>query len=253
MYIDIEKTKKEFSSFTEKYVRQCPVVASKVSHSFRVMEISNLIAKKMNLNEEDIEIATLIGLLHDIARFEQYTKYGTYSDVDSIDHGDYGVEILNKDIRKYVDTDKYDTLIKTAIKNHNKFEIEPGLNERELFFCKLIRDADKVDILYEATYMFWDGIEDQENNSELNKKVYECFCKYKTIKRVKGENYEDFNKVITTSAFVFDINFEETFEIIYKEDYINRILDRFNYKHSEIQENVRTISNNYIKNKVGIN
>ena len=59
----------------------------------------------------DIEIPEesiiLIGLLHDIARFEQYTKYKTFRDSISIDHGDLGVEILfeEKEIEKY-DLDK---------------------------------------------------------------------------------------------------------------------------------------------------
>ena len=44
----------------------------------------------------------LIGLLHDIGRFEQVKVYDTFSDIDSIDHADYGVEILGD----YIDGDK---------------------------------------------------------------------------------------------------------------------------------------------------
>ena len=70
-----------------------------------------------------------MGLLHDIARFEQYTRFQTFSDLKSIDHGDYGVEILkqNNYIRKFIDTDEYDNIIFKAIKNHNIFKIEDGL------------------------------------------------------------------------------------------------------------------------------
>ncbi|MBP3256296.1 MAG: HD domain-containing protein [Clostridia bacterium] len=253
MYIDIEKAKKEFVNYAKNYDLNDPMIDLKLNHSLRVMVVANRLANMMNLNEEDIEIATIIGLLHDIARFEQYTQYKTFRDVDSRDHGDWGIEILDKDMRKYVETNKYDLLIKTAIKNHNKFEIENGLDERTLFFCKLIRDADKLDILYEATFMFWKNSVEQVNNSELNQNAYNDFLKHKLIKRVKGENYDDFNKVITTTAFIFDINFKESFEILYKEDYLNKIINRFNYKRPEIQEKIRQEANDYIKNKVGIN
>lgn len=253
MYIDIEKAKEEFINYANKYDLTDPMIKLKLSHSLRVMEVSNELAKMMNLNEEDTEIATIIGLLHDIARFEQQTNYHTFRDSDSIDHGDLAFEILNKDIRKYVDNDKYDSLIKTAIKNHNKFEIEQDLNERELFFCKLIRDADKLDILYEATYEFWQNNRDEVNNSELNEHVYNSFKNHELVKRIKGENYDNINNVITVLAFIFDINFKESFEIIYNKNYINKIIDSFNYKDQDVQETIRTTANEYIKNKVGIN
>ena len=95
------------------------------------MEISKEIAQGLRLTLEEIDIATLIGLLHDIARFEQYTQYHTFKDAQSIDHGDLGVEILNKDIRKYIETDKYDETIKLAVKNHNKYKIQEGLTQKQ--------------------------------------------------------------------------------------------------------------------------
>ena len=48
---------------------------------------------------------------------------------------------------KLIDKEDYQ-VVYTAIKNHNKFVIESNLTERELLFSKLIRDADKLDILY---------------------------------------------------------------------------------------------------------
>ena len=37
-------------------------------------------------------------------------------------------------------------VILKAVKNHNKFEIENNLNDKELLFTKMIRDTDKIDI-----------------------------------------------------------------------------------------------------------
>ena len=71
--------------------------------------------------------------MHDIARFEQYARFKNYNVISNFDHGDYAVEILNKDMRKYIETDQYDDIIKIAIKNHNKYKIEEGLTEKQEF------------------------------------------------------------------------------------------------------------------------
>ena len=187
MIVNLEKAKTEFLKYTENYDLTNENIRRKQGHSIRVMNISKQIAVELNLSDDQIQIAALIGLLHDIARFEQYTQYQTYNDNRSFDHGDYGVEILNKDMRKYIKTDKYDKLIKIAIKNHNKFEIEEGLNEEESLFAKIIRDADKIDILYEAVSMFWNGEEKDINNTEISSKVMEKIEERELIKRDKNK------------------------------------------------------------------
>ncbi len=247
--INIEKAKKEFIAYTNQFDVNNPTIKRKIGHSFRVMEISEKIAQKLNLDNEQIEIASLIGLLHDIGRFGQMEKYNTFKDLKSIDHGDYGVDILNKDMRKYIDIDKYDTLIKKAIKNHNKFQIEDGLTKEELLFSKIIRDADKMDIFYEAFSMFWKDKEKDVENQIISNQVFEQFKKHMTIKRSKDDNLE-IDSLVTILAFVFDINFEPTFEMLEKEEYINKIINRFDFKNQETKEKmkeVKEIINQYIE------
>lgn len=52
--------------------------------------------KMLGLSKEEIQLATLIGLLHDIGRFEQYVRFKNYGVIKEFDHGDYAVEILKK-------------------------------------------------------------------------------------------------------------------------------------------------------------
>ena len=61
----------------------------------------------LNLSEEDILLAELIGLLHDIGRFEQIKNYHTFLDKESIDHAEYGNKILFEDdlIRNFITED----------------------------------------------------------------------------------------------------------------------------------------------------
>ena len=49
---------------------------------------------------------------------------------------------------------------------------------------------------------------------------------------------------------LFDLNFKYSFEIMYNEDYINKIIDKFDFKNQDTKENVKKIKeelNNYIK------
>ena len=148
--INIINAKREFENYSKNYDMNNEGMKYKYENSIRVMEHSKEIAKSLNLTDEQIELAALIGLLHDISRFEQLKQYSTFDDSKSFDHGDYAIEILFKDnyIRKYIDSNEYDEIIKKSIMYHNKFEIGVCDTEEELLFSKLIRDADKIDIFY---------------------------------------------------------------------------------------------------------
>lgn len=254
MKIDLEKSKEEFLKYTENYDLEDSNIKRKQLHSLRVMEISRNIAESINLSEEEIKIATLIGLLHDIARFEQYKKYQTYSDLDSIDHGDFGVQILENDLRKYIEIDKYDEIIKTAIRNHNKYQISEKITDTEKLFAKIIRDADKIDIFYEAYAEFYKGREHEVEVSKISEdtiKQFKAFCTIKNIEKAKDEDI--INKIIRIIAFIFDINFKISFQILKDEDYINKILDRYKLQDESTRkaiEEIRKIANNYIEQKI---
>ena len=223
----------------------------KQKHSIRVMELSKKIAEGLKLSEEQIELATLIGLLHDIARFEQYKQYHTFKDAESIDHGDLGVEILNKDLHKYIDTDKYDEIIKLAVKNHNKYKIEEGLTQEQELFAKIIRDADKIDIFYEGVVMFWKGNESAVEESTISPEVFEQIQNNIQVKR--GTRQTPVDNVLSVLAFIFDINFKTSFEILKQEDYINKMLNRYNMKDEQSKKElkeIRNIANKYVEQKI---
>lgn len=253
--IDLEKARIEFLEYVKQFDVNNSNIERKINHSIRVKEISRKVAEKIQLQEEKIKLAELIGLLHDIGRFEQYTQYKTFNDYESIDHGDYGIEILKKKdyLRKYIKTDKYDNIILKAIKNHNKFQIENGLTPEELIYAKLIRDADKLDIFYEATDMFWkENIEEIESGI-ISKDIEEQIKNRKVIKREKGRNYKRIDKVLSTIAFIFDLNYKESFIILKENNYINEGLNQFQFKNIETKEKIeqiKDIANKYIDEKI---
>lgn len=250
--MNLENAKQEFMKYVEGCDLENPRMKRKVGHSLRVMENSGKIAKSLNLNKEEVELAKLIGLLHDIAKVG---KYGMNPEYKSQDHGDLGVEILNTEnyIRKYIEESKCDNIIFKAIKNHNKFAIEEGLPDEEMLFAKIIRDADKLDIFYEGAEMFWNTEEEKQKigNSKITQCVLDEFNSNFSIDRKKIVTPVD--GVISFISFVFNINFEYDYEVIKREDYINKILNKFEFIDQTTKkqmEEVRKIADEYIKTKI---
>ena len=122
--MNLINAEKEFEKYVEKYDSKNPKIDRKIKHSYRVIDVAEDIAKSLKLTEEDITLAKLIALLHDIGRFEQIRIYNTFSDKDSIDHADFGVKVLFEDnlIRNFIKEDRFDNIIYKSIKNHNKYK-----------------------------------------------------------------------------------------------------------------------------------
>lgn len=211
----IDKIRKDFISYYKTFDFRKERILYKFHHSFRVMEYSKEIAESLNLNNSDIELSTVIGLLHDIARFKQWTIYETFVDRDSFDHGDEGVNILKElDILDYDDETK--NIIYTAIKNHNKYEIKVS-NEREELFSKIIRDADKIDIMKEVRRDF------EKLDYSINEKVVEDFLNNKLVDSTYVNNPMEAN--VRTMSFIYDINYKYSIEFIKKHNIIDNSLN----------------------------
>ncbi|MEG0368120.1 MAG: HD domain-containing protein, partial [Coprobacillus sp.] len=145
--IDLQKAREAFKDYVSHYDQTIPSIRLKIIHTYEVMKCSDELCDKMNLNQEDKNLASLIGLLHDVGRFEQWVRYETFEDYNSVDHALFSSELLFDKglIREFIEDSQYDSLIKVAIEQHNRYRIQEGFNERELLFIHLIRDADKLD------------------------------------------------------------------------------------------------------------
>ena len=217
-----------FDEYTKNYDMTVPEIAYKYYHSYRVMDNMITLAKSQNLEAKDVELAKYIGLLHDIGRFEQFKEFKTFKDID-IDHGTFGETILrennalsNFDIPK----EDYEVVYK-SIRNHNKFVIEPNLNKRELFFAKMIRDADKLDILYALGNPSIKWIL-KEDSSRISDRVKNSFYNHQQCKNDGSETKND--DLITIFSFVYDINFNASLKIIESKQYYEKIYERLRNK-----------------------
>lgn len=255
--INIEKASKAFSGYVKPYDINNPKIELKVKHTFKTVEVAKKIAKDLNLTEEQTLLAELISLLHDIGRFEQVRIYNTFKDKDSIDHANLGVKILfeNGEIRKFITDTKYDDIIYKAIKNHNKFKIEDGLNSEELLQARIVRDADKTDI-------FRVFVEDIEKNNDVlynyneiakqtvSTKIMEKLEKYEQANR--NEFDKEIDSYINIIAFIFDYNFITGLKIIKENNYIEKIMRPLCiYEETKEQmQKIIKIANTYIQERI---
>lgn len=118
-----------------------------------------------------------------------------------------------------------------------------------MLFAKIIRDADKIDIMYEATEIFWKGKEKEVENTDVSDYVFDFVKNNETVINSNQTKANSLDKVVATLALVFDLNFDISFKIIKNQDYINKILDRFDIKSSRSKarmEEILKIINDYI-------
>jgi len=147
-----QNAKKVFANYTSNYDMSDPKINLKAVHTYKVAEYCEQIARSLELGEEDVLVAWMCGMLHDIGRFEQVTRYNTFIDSLSVDHAKLSCEILWGDgegscsIRNFMPEDSYDELIKTAIFWHSAYRYREDMDERTKMFCDILRDADKLDI-----------------------------------------------------------------------------------------------------------
>ncbi len=152
--IDREHVEKTFRDYAEAYDMTDTKIRLKYDHTFRVAALCEKIADALSLPAADVDLAWLSGMLHDIGRFEQVKRYGTFRDAESVDHARFGVGLLEGGLLetylpgflKEAIADEISLLL-TAIGNHSAFRLPKNLTERELLFCNILRDADKIDIL----------------------------------------------------------------------------------------------------------
>lgn len=254
--IDLAHAQKAFKEYLKNYDEQSKDIKLKIVHIYGVIEKSEYIGKRLNLSEEEIQLAKLIALLHDIGRFEQQTATKEFEDYKGFDHAEYGIKILFEDglIRKFIQDDKYDDIIYKAIINHNRYKIEEGLDEKTLLQAKIIRDADKLDNFrvkdtekFESMFLNKEVIE----HENISPKIYETFMDCKLIDVRDRITQIDF--WVSVIAFMFDLNFNISLQYILGNDYINKLIDRLEYKNEDTKakmEQIRKCANDYIKDRL---
>ena len=201
----------------------------------------------MGLPEEDRQLAQLIGLLHDIGRFEQLKRYNSF-EPDTMDHASFGVQILFEEgmIRQFVQDNTWDSIIRTSIAKHSDYKLEGIEDSRELMHARIIRDADKLDncrVKLEDPIETMLGVSAEEvGKTKISPEVMEQVYRKESILSQTRKTKMDY--WISYLAYFFDINYEATFQIIREQNYVDRLINRIPYSNPETvakMEEVRSI------------
>lgn len=117
----------------------------KRDHCLRVHALAARIVARESISPPGPYLAA--ALLHDIGRFSQFERFGTYRDDQSVDHGEEGADVLGGG--EYLDAFDPDLreCIVLAVRLHNKREVPAGLDPLTRSLCGVVRDADKLDIV----------------------------------------------------------------------------------------------------------
>lgn len=257
--IDLRYSMQAFDEYRKSYANT-EKINLKVAHMKRVMRNNIQLAQDLHLPLEDVSLAGLIGLLHDIGRFEQIKRYDTFIDSESIDHAMFSSEQLFDEglIRKFIKDDEYDSIIRAAIENHSRFEIaSDGLSDRAILHSKLIRDSDKTDIYVQvmgsdAQAVF---VGTHSSTDRISEKVFRDFMDRKCIKnqdlRCKADDY------VRKVALIYGLYFPQSLHIVANQDLINRLTEFFKSSFefsdpvtTQYIDIVNNSANNYIRKKI---
>ena len=265
-----------FAEYVRNYDPSDEKIKLKIDHTYRVAGLCQSIAKSLNLSEADVDSAWLLGMLHDIGRFEQIRRFGTFSDADSVDHAEFGADLLFKEglIRKFAegyyekcelvgagneeagqsysrqkdcqkdykeDCDegklnseqvkcnegKLAGLLELAIRQHNKYRVKEGLTERQLMFCNILRDADKVDIFKVNAEVpmeiIYDVTTEELKNGIITKEVLESFYRKETV--LKSLRKSAVDHIVGHISLLFELVYPESYRQAKEQGYVYKLLD----------------------------
>lgn len=228
----------------------------KYHHPYRVADIIVDLAIDLNMSDYDVDLAYVIGLLHDVGRFEQIKQFNSFDDLSTIDHGDLGADML-KDARflnNFYSTEDME-LIYLAVKAHSKFKIDESIKDnRILTFCKLIRDADKLDILniwcghYYDTY-YKEKLANQELDRKVSPEVYQSIVEKRCVDKKHAKN--EIDEIFVGLNFLFDLNYQKSFGLFKKRKYIEKFFLLINDipEYHNIEDNYIDYLNKHLEEK----
>ncbi|MBD3418978.1 MAG: HD domain-containing protein [Chitinivibrionales bacterium] len=227
----------------------------KEDHSRRVVREMLDIADSLNLREEQRCIAEIVALLHDIGRFEQYRQYRTFADAKSKNHAHLGViALVNHDVMRHLYSDDGD-LILNVISHHNVLRIPPSRDNEYLMYLKMLRDADKIDILHVLSKYYLSDSQsrvpalelDLADDPVVSDRIFDEIVRGNNAQLKDVETLNDFKAL--QMAWVFDINFQRAFEIVRQRSYLKRLYESM--PHSERINLIYAATSEYLERKCG--
>jgi hypothetical protein len=283
--LDRKKVEKVFSDYANNYDLSDVKIHLKAVHTYHVAENADRIAESIGLERPDRDLAWLLGMLHDIGRFEQLRQYHTFTDGISVNHAMLSADILfgkdhfkaddKKDresnrpigclpddasskqaplIRSFIDDPSKDPLIEKAIRLHNVFRLPVDLTEREQTYCDILRDADKIDIfrvnVETPRTEIYDLTEEEFLTSDLSDEVFQSVMDHQNVLRRPGLTAID--KIVSHFALVYGLVYRESIVLTKEQGYLDQMLQTTseNLKTEEKLSKIRDEIRKYMEERI---
>lgn len=256
MKIDREHVKDTFKTYTDNYDPNNPKIKLKIDHTYRVADLCEEIGRSLGLNEEDIYVCFLLGMLHDVGRFEQVKRYNTFIDSQSIPHAQLSADLLFNDglIDGYLCIDSKAnsdfelipadilSILEKAIRYHSLYRLPADLSDRELMFCNILRDADKIDIIrvnvetpFEDIYdTSLENLQQSHISDEVKAAFLEKHAILRSLKKYPADN------LVGHVSLVFELVYPMSYTLIHAQGYLDKLLS-FESKNPDTQEFLKTM------------
>ena len=227
-----------FDQYVAAYDAQDPKIRLKIDHTTRVASLCEEIAASAGV--EDPALAWLCGMLHDIGRFEQVRRYGTFLDVQSVDHAALGADLLFREglLERFApslpESDR--CILETAIRQHSAYRLGDGLSEQQQAYCHILRDADKIDIFKvncdTPPEDIYNVSTEALRSSAVSDAVKDCFRRKTAVLRSLRQTPVDY--IVAHICLVFDLVYPVSREIARAQGYVDQLL-RFETSNPDTQ------------------
>jgi HD superfamily phosphodiesterase len=205
-------------------------IGLKLAHTNRVCENITNIARSLEMIEGDLNLAQAIAILHDVGRFEQLRDFASFDDRRTLDHALLGLKVINRSkvLSRLPGRDR--NLIRRSIWNHNKYRIQESEKAEAVLFSKMIRDADKLDIMGIVA----EHLESRDHHpnraldlgmAEELRLTHDPVSDILQEKMVRIDGMRTIGDLhILYLSWIFDINFPITMAAIIEKGYLERLL-----------------------------
>lgn len=227
MKINREFVRQTFDQYVSEYSVEDPKIKLKVDHTYRVAGLAETIAESIGA---DRDFSWLCGILHDIGRFEQVKRFQSFDDVRYADHAEFGADLLFHEglIRRF-DLSLSESemhLLELCIRSHSAYRLPNGMSEREVQYCSILRDADKIDILRvhcdTPVEEICNVTTEQLKKAGVSKEVKQCFLdRTAVLKDLKKTPADHITSLI---CLTFELVFPISGDIVRQQGYLDRLL-----------------------------
>lgn len=235
--MDYTQTIQKLSSWFDNYAQSFTcgpaelreAVLLKQEHTKRVCSDMDQLCKSISLQNPLLISARIVALFHDVGRFKQYKDHCTFQDRKSVNHALLGLKII--DDNHLLDDLPWEISekIKTAILYHSAKAIPDDLPKEQDLLCRLIRDADKLDIYSIVASHYTNPHQARKEIIETGLPDLPTITK-EICSAVTNGSIVDFSKIKCLNDFkliqigwVYDLNFTRSFQLIKERGHFDQI------------------------------